>query len=416
MDPTPSSLIAIWPGDEPPTPRIVAERLPGLVRLEGPPPFEVPDALWFEAYSFGSDQGASAMRAPLLFWAAGIEHLPASAELDPQPLGEGGRAALRAARFILGLVEVLDVHEPLSAWQQQLRRLLAVAPSTPCVVDDSATALWSPEKARAMAQATVPPHPACLYRVHVVLPDRPGIGTWVHTHGLQRAGFPDVEVLGVPGHLGSVAALLIEQFVSVFLGQALPARSQPFEFLLGYHLSWLPWREAVRQQAALGMSGDAERRELGDHGGFRIVLVDPLERGVRTPWREAPLALMQALQSEDLLVRLSPDETHRRQHMAEERWPALVHLFRRHRRQGDWEFLVQLAYPIEEVHGPGREHLWFQVLEIEEGRVRGRLVNSPRFVERLREGRAKWHPLKFLVDWEIHAPGRTIRPETVQEP
>ena len=51
-----------------------------------------------------------------------------------------------------------------------------------------------------------------------------------------------------------------------------------------------------------------------------------------------------------------------------------------------------------------REHLWFAVLEIAPGRVRGRLLNAPVAIRRMTKDDVRWHDLRLLSDWTIHRP------------
>lgn len=411
MDPVPSLLLAILPDPAPPVAEVVAARVPGLEPSGAALPQGPRDALWLRTFVASEGNG------PLALWAAGIEHLPPAAEFDPQPLGPGVREALRAARWMLGTLEVLDPDRPREAWQAQLRRLLAAAPDALCLYDASSYRLWPMAKARAVAAASTPPSATCLYFTHVVLPGEADAAGWVHTHGLQRAGFPDVEVLGIPGDLGTVAGTLIENFVGAFLGTPLPPARQPFDMFLDHDIAWLAWREAARHMPGLGESGDPVLREQTDHGGFRIVLVDPRPAGVRAPLYHPPLEILEAMRFGDPVILLNSEETARRRAMALERWPALVDLFRLHRRSPGWDFLVQLAFdrdtPCSDCGTPGDEHLWFEILEVELERVRGRLLSRPLGVARLKPGRAAWHPLARIVDWRVESPGRLICPDTV---
>ena len=105
----------------------------------------------------------------------------------------------------------------------------------------------------------------------------------------------------------------------------------------------------------------------------------------------------------------SRHETERQRSLSVSRWGTFGQLYAIHRR-ADWSFHVKLAY--EQSRAGSREHLWFGVVELSPGWIRGRLVNEPLDVPGLEPGSTSWQPLDRLTDWlVITADGRTYDPE-----
>jgi hypothetical protein len=292
-----------------------------------------------------------------------------------------------------------------------VRLLMAAAPAALGLGDQDALRLHAGPQARRIARSGTPPHPGYMLRVHGVLPERVDDGLWVHTHGLQRAGFPDLEVLDVPFRRSDAAAQLLSHCVELYLGSSLPPRGKPFEVVRGHPIAWLPLREALALRPGLRCGGLAERRMSREHGGYRAVLVcAERERAPGGRWR-APLGALRAIDEEDLVVGVSAAEAQRRSRKARERWPDFLSLHDAHGKEAGWEFLLQVHWPALEGEAACGEYLWFRLVERRDGRLLGRLVSDPVAIPDLQPGSVHDCALEAVSDWEVRGPSHTLRPD-----
>lgn len=111
-------------------------------------------------------------------------------------------------------------------------------------------ALWDPAQHRmrshAWVQATVgqrgPKGLGSLFVIHSVRDDRDQV--WVHTHGLNRCGSIELEVIGVPVTLVDSAARLVNKLAPHFITRPPPA-GRPFRVSPSLVLTWMPWEEVI---------------------------------------------------------------------------------------------------------------------------------------------------------------------------
>lgn len=399
-EPPPATVFAFWPWPEPPSIEAVRAALApgGAVREVDPgPPGDPPSARW------RLQVDRAGLPEPLWVWATRAIPLPPvlSSQLERDTEGEGSRLA-RAA-WCIGVMGRLDPRDPAQGFHTMLQCAVAAAPELCALYDaESLDLKWGHEVLR-IAAARVPPPPRALYRVQAVFPDEhdPASTGWVHTHGLARAGMPDLELLDVPLDLLVEAGRLIDLAVGCGLGGgALPA--SPFEIVRGFPVMFRPLAELGDTPSGLGGPGDPSRQSHDI--ARRTVLVEPGEPP------GCPTACLRALAEGAPVAAVSVQETRRMAARAKDTWDRFGMRFVDRGAFGD-EFLVKLAYDAGSEER--REHLWFEVVALQPGRLRARLLNEPLGDIGLERGDVRWHPLERLTDWVIHTERRTIRPEDV---
>jgi uncharacterized protein YegJ (DUF2314 family) len=62
-------------------------------------------------------------------------------------------------------------------------------------------------------------------------------------------------------------------------------------------------------------------------------------------------------------------------------------------------------------NGEDREHLWFETLHCEAGRVHGRLVNQPLNIKHLQPGCDIWIDRELISDWQVITQAGEFGPE-----
>jgi uncharacterized protein YegJ (DUF2314 family) len=98
--------------------------------------------------------------------------------------------------------------------------------------------------------------------------------------------------------------------------------------------------------------------------------------------------------------------------LARERWGSFGTLFAS-RHPDEWRFAVKLKFPMDDDPRHG-EHLWFDCLGIQPGRICGKLVSEPTFLGKLHVGQTDWFELGRLSDWRIFTPTGVFSPENAE--
>lgn len=390
-----SIVYAFWPHAEPPTETEVGLRLAGEEALDGPSGGlpqsggAPPGVLWEAAWHVRGDD------APTAVFAARSEHLP------PGPLLLADPAIERGPWVVAGVTR-LGREDPFASFQSQLRTLLRVCPDARGFLDAPSMRVLDPDTARRLTK--LPLRIEEVAQIHCVFGTAAREGLWLHSHGVERLGLPDVEMLRVPPSHAEAAGCLLNEFVERYLpcGE-LPPEGEPVELVFGAPLAWRRVEHEFGPPTSLGGRRDRSR---GSHGGRRIALTAP-RRGRRGRWGP-PMAALRARARDHAILNLHADHVDRMAKRARRCWDEFGMLFVDHRESPDWSFTVNLGLRTPDTDH--REDLWFEVLEIRPGRLRGRLLSKP--VERLdlATGTEDWYDLGDLVDWRVFGPDTVLRP------
>ena len=104
--------------------------------------------------------------------------------------------AVQAAQFGLA-IEMEFGSDPLVSYHLQLKLIHTLLPDVLAVLDDSSEKILSGRWVILAAQSTVPPAPRYLFTAQAVSGEDDCV--WLHTHGLNRCGRPELEVLNSAG-------------------------------------------------------------------------------------------------------------------------------------------------------------------------------------------------------------------------
>lgn len=391
----PSTLYVFWSEPEPPLDEEVRLALesafPGMTWSED---LEASDeVVWGGAYRFPD------VPSEVMLWAEERGEFSDSL-LEEAGLGPLDLEAARRARWLLGVEMFLDPQDLLGSFQFQLRLLAqAAVPGLVAVWDDNALVVRPGRLVRDLSNSLTPPRASTLYAIHSVC----GYGgTWLHTHGLTRTGLPELDMVAVPADNLREAYDLVDVVADTLLSGVAPDEDRMLGVGEGLVLRAVSLEEGLPAIPERFVGGSRDRSgEMADHAGDRLLLFDARTDG-------PPVRLLERF-AEAGVVYKSQDETERQGALSRERWSTFGQLFAMHR-ESSWRFHVKVACPTRE-GGDKREHLWFEVLEMAPGRVRGRLMNDPLDVPGLKRGQAAWHSLSELTDWLIVTPAGEYDPE-----
>lgn len=329
--------------------------------------------------------------------------------LDFTRVRGGAFDAALASRFFVSVSCKLG-RDVLGSLHAQVRLLAALAPDAVAMLDVDAFHARTGDWMRDVASASVPPAPASFFTVHPVLGEGPRRReAWLHTHGLQRMGSIDLDIVGIRRRDAAAMTELINNVARLFLDVGVPLPKTRFDAGNGLPLVWLPWEAALSHvDATVGGAGERD----ADHGGERGILFAPAKDvpdGLESPRRYVPLI------EADPIFYVSPAETERMQKLARERLPSFLALRDRFANNRKWDFRVKLGIPTNQRGHTcgGTEHLWFDVHETTANTLDATLINQPYIVTGLREGQRGTFDLHLLTDWSIESPRGHYTPETV---
>lgn len=321
--------------------------------------------------------------------------------------------------------------DPLSSFHLQLKILDAIVPKASLAIDFTSYRLLSAKWLHLAASSSTPPSPDYLYIIHAVHDEDEDTGLrkyWLHTHGLQRCGSIELEMLNFTQGVEQMYTLL-NMTVKKFLTS--PTRERE-KFAIGYDgmgidISWLRWEEALKDFPELSLGGFSDREgEDNVHAGASGVLFAVEDGNMVSP------EIYVSTLAENPIYYITTEETLRMSELAKERFNVFEKIFHREHKTPEkksflkglfrlkeddstpqWTFLVKLGLVVDDANSETeREHLWFEVLSISKDLIKGKLLNQPYWISGLNEGDVNEYPLEMLTDWIIYSPDNTYSPDS----
>ena len=220
-----------------------------------------------------------------VLWAA-PDHHPEAAPPCPE---EGCQAhtllpPTTARPWTLGVLANLDPRDPLGSYRDEVRFCLDLSPQPLSAWDEMSLRPLAPEDLARIAGEGCAPDATWLYTIHQVTCDRRG-RSWIHTHGLARAGIPDLDLLRWPGRLAEAGVDLLRHLARRWIGRRPPPPRMPFRIAKQSEIAWIPLAEALPTMREREYGGPRDRRLIGRAIDHRGVLVEtPLSKdGWRPP-------------------------------------------------------------------------------------------------------------------------------------
>lgn len=360
-----------------------------------------------------------------------------------QSLSFGNRISEEDKNIALTSPEIIytdvqfNIEEPLTSYHLQLKVLYAIVPDSCMVVDRSAFRLLSPKWLSITANSETPPAPSYLYTIHGVYDD---LGNekyryWMHTHGLHRCGCLELELLNITSGYQEMSTML-STAAALFLNRAY---NENEKFQIGYdglgiYLIWKRWEDALEILPKDILGGINDRSPIEDtedsskdiHAEPTGVLFAVEEQNLVSPEIYAPTL------ADNPVYYITNKETARMRALAKERFHLYEKAYRTYgvtekksflgklfkskkEEENDWRFMVKLGLVIDNAESESdKEHLWFDVESIENGKVTGVLINSPYWIAALKEGKTYTYPIdEVLTDWLIYGPDYEYNPDSI---
>ena len=318
----------------------------------------------------------------------------------------------------------------LSSFHLQLKIMDAIAPEASLAVDFMSYRLLSARWLKLTAQSSIPPSPDYLYTIHGVYDGEKDNKTyWLHTHGLLRCRVVELEIMGISDG-PQVVNDLINMVVKKFL-QEHPKENEKFKIGydgMGLNLAWIRWEEALTDFPEKILGGAADREgEDNVHANPSGILFAVEDNNLVSP------QIYVKTLSDNPIFYISNEETQRMSDLAKERLPYFQKAFERYgvspdkksfldklfgkkEKEEPWRFMVKMGLVVDDADAEtSKEHLWFDVIALDENYIEGKLLNQPYWIASLKEGDINKYPVELLTDWLIYSPDSAYTPDSIYQ-
>lgn len=316
-------------------------------------------------------------------------------------------------------VEMEFSGDATASYHLQLKLIDIMFSCVLAVMDDSSEKILSGRWVALAASSHVPPSPRYLYTVQAVAEE--GTDVWLHTHGLNRCGCTELEILhsdqenyGSHYHvIETMANRLLEMDEPLEEGEPLFLARLSSEVLLVTTL--LSWEKAVElyHQELDGEEflGSAEDRGEGHNKDTSCIFTYPsqkdLEEGVM-----APVSIYDEILADNPVYMISTKETERMKALALER----VSYIKQMAGEPETTILVKLGLTVDDENkadGNEKEHIWFELQEISDLTLKAELTQEPYYISDLHEGHIGEYSIDMITDWVIFRKEQKISPDDV---
>lgn len=326
--------------------------------------------------------------------------------------------------------------DPMTSFHFQLKVLHTILPEASLVHDYSSFKLLSPYWLKMSAESHIPPSPSYLYTTHAVYNELEDGKTeyWMHTHGLNRCGSIELEILNIYSNPKQMYDLL-NNTANMFI---MDHKKEKEIFVVGYDglgifLSWVRWEKALKMLPKNILGGLNDRKLDNEKDYNAHTEPSGILYAVEDGNYISPEIYASTLANNPLLF-VKSEETERMSLLAIERFDFFKDAFeqfertkkkkqsllgkifgKKNREEDDWQFLVKLGLVVDEAEDEeDKEHLWFEVIEIDNDKITVQLLNQPYWIKDLNEKDIKTYPThELLTDWVIYSPEYTYTPDSI---
>ena len=318
------------------------------------------------------------------------------------------------------MTKMLYNNVPIEAYHLQLKVLYTLSDDNYLTVDMSAYKLLEGEQLEMIASTNIPPSPSIMYSTHYV-PEN-GVA-WLHTHGLRRFGSVEFEFLNIKNELAEKCNNILNTVVVNAIVNGPKAEEEVMK--IGYSdnveldFAWIRWEYAVDVLTQKGLFG----KKKSFIGGLKD---RTLENGQTDEHARPSGVLLASINGElknpneyknnfgdNMMLYYSTDETIRMSLFAKENFYYFENIFNNQKNSDGWSFLVKIGCRYEEDSEERFEHMWFDIEEITEKTVKGKLINTPYFIDDMNNGEIYELSRDDMSDWIIYTPNMTINANNV---
>lgn len=277
------------------------------------------------------------------------------------------------------------------------------------VLDESAERMLAKRWVKMSAESNILPSAKNLFTVQGVIGKHKNV--WLHTHGLCRCGFTELEILDVDevnqqnyyNLLITYAMHLVDKneksdplYKGAYIGQ----------LINGYPVvaTCVSWTKGILEYKKLDLGG-LEDRKNGHNSKTSIVFLYTSEND-ENKHILSKVSIYDKLWGDNPLFFYSDEETQRMKDLAMEKFDYLKKALK----DKDNTILIKVGLYSEKEKR--YEHIWFELLEFSKDKFKGRLTQEPYYFDDIHEGYENWYTKDDVTDWIVYTPNYSVSPDS----
>lgn len=284
----------------------------------------------------------------------------------------------------------------LDAYHLHLKILVLILPELNGALDISSLKVLNKSWVKMASEAITPPDPIYLINFQGIL--HPDESVWIHSHGLKRCGYREIEISNLSRENADEGLQILEYVSKNIL------TSHSFENLKKKELFWIFDDFPL---TFIDATDRIKERDENHINFFEVAFYESKEnyqKGI-----VSSVEILTSILKDNPLFYLTESETKRMSLLAREREKYLVNTIGC---EGYYS-LIKFGIATDEPEKNGDlEHLWFDVVSYNKKKYTVKLKNQPYFIKDLNEGDILTLDKKQMTDWLIYFEDFYITPDT----
>lgn len=292
------------------------------------------------------------------------------------------------------------------SYHLQLKIMYAIIPEMLALLDESAEKMLPAKWVEMAANSSIVPSPNDLYTVQAVMDKNNEV--WLHTHGLNRCGLTELEILQSDKENYNNHYNLISTFASYLIDKKDKFEGSAYLGILSDRtpviVTSLSWTKALNEYKNLKIGGLNDRKE-GHNSKSNVIFVYKSEEDEKQNIL-SKVSIYNNLWGENPIFFISDEETNRMKELAIERFDLVKEQFK----NKDNKIIIKIGLMIDKKTPDNLEHIWFELMEFKDDKFKAKLTQEPYNVSNVHTGDEMWFTCADITDWIIYTKDYTVNP------
>lgn len=314
-----------------------------------------------------------------------------------------------------GVTTVMKYDEnPLECYHLQLKFMQCIIPNMAGAVDFNTERVLSGVWLGMAAMSNTLPAPYHLCAVSAVSESPESKTVWMHTHGLNRCGFCEFEIINADkervNECGNILTCIVN---NILCSGSFPDEKQPFSFAnfskpeYEFKITWLDYKTAVEKYDPKVVGGKNDHQvshNMFVASVFAYMSESDEKNNVLTDINDIPLE-----QLKNAACAVPAPENNRASQLARERLGFLRDGVNLHNKS---KALVKICLAFDRNGSKAMEYVWINLHRIDNQMIYGVVETPPVFSDAVKKGDAIKVEISALTDWILYTENYPVTPDT----
>ena len=313
-------------------------------------------------------------------------------------------------------VEMQFDESAIESFHTQIQLLNCLVPDILGIIDFSSWRVITGRWAMLTAKSEIPPSPDYIFTIHAVSSESGQV--WLHTHGLNRCGVIDFEILDSSENSFQTHASVLTTLSNIAVSNGEMEDEEEPKFIVDMGeddlvITWLDWEYALKKFPNI-KNGIKSDREDGHNKNTGVVYVYRSEADYKKR-KFSHISIYDELLADNPLMMYTTSETRRMKALAMERFGYFEKYYNKDGNEGIIKFGIPAdeEYQNKEDAEPQKEHIWFEIKEITGDKIRAVLTQDPYYLSGYQKDGEYVMDKAMITDWAIYTETDMITPDTV---